>query len=241
VALLALAAVAWPLKLAARREARDVALPPEHRHPIALAWVGDRLWTADWFSRTVYELRRSGDKMVVVRSVALPQVHIMGLAVAGNSLFLCDPTRRVIEERRLDSNLTLARSHAAPGSRPSSLFYDGRYLWSADSGTGRIYQHEPREASNVLASYPAKSRSVAGIFKDETFFWSADADTRVIYQHRLDTKLRVIATYHLPGLDEGGRPLSAFTRRGNEFWLGRDGADNLLERGAAGFHVRPGS
>jgi len=208
---------------------RDVSI--SHENPTAILWTGETLWSADWLTQTVYESALKGGELAVVKSHPLPQTHITGLAVSKDFVFICDAWKKVIQQRKRDEHLTLMRSVRSPGPNPSGLFWDGKYLWSSDGTTKRFYQHETEAELAVLATYPAPGESPSAIFKDDKYFWSADAKQRLIYQHRLDEKLGVLAAYSLENLDQGSDPLSSFTRKGEEFWLARDGAKYL--------HVRP--
>ncbi|HAH05092.1 MAG TPA: hypothetical protein DCM05_00980 [Elusimicrobia bacterium] len=215
---------------------RDYAIP--YSHPSALAWKGERLWTADWLTQSVYEQELRAGRLRSVRSTVLPRTHIMGLAVAGDALYLSDSWAKAILKRKLDGRLSAVSSIPSPGPKPAALFYDGRYLWSSDTATGRIYQHELDDQLTVLGSFPAAGKNPVALAKEEGFFWSIDADTRVLYQHRLDNQLRVIAVHSLPELDRGLQQLSCFAFRGQDVWLGRDGADTLLRRGLDTFKRR---
>ncbi|MFH2204091.1 MAG: response regulator [Elusimicrobiota bacterium] len=201
-----------------------------HENPTALVWHGDRLWTADWLTQTLYENKLEGGRLEVVRSYPLPQTHITGLAVTDQHVYVCDSWKKVIQQRRLDDNLTLVQTYNSPGPSPSGLFWDGRYLWSSDSANKRFYQHETEANLSVLASYRAPGNAPTAVFKDDSYFWSADSEARMIYQHRLDEKLRVLSAYSLEQLDEGPTPLSSFTWKDNELWLARDGSQSLQIR-----------
>ena len=225
-----LALAVWGLMA---RSGRDVRLP--FKNPTAVAWRGDRLWAADWVTQTVYEGKISGGSFQAVKSYALPQTHITGLAVADGHLYLSDSWRQVIQKRKLDDKLSLVASTRSPGPSPAGLFFDGRYLWSADSSTREFYQHELDGPLTVLAGYAAPGRSPVAVYKDDRFFWSADSETRLLYQHRLDNKLGVMRAYSLPQLDPGPAPLSTFTWKGPKVWLGRDGSEVLLERSLTDF------
>ncbi|MBI4422804.1 MAG: response regulator [Elusimicrobia bacterium] len=235
-ALAALALLAWPLLERHRRQGREYPLVSEH--PAALAWVGNRLWTADWFTQTVHEHAAEAGTLRTLRTTSLPHTHITGLAVAKETLFVSDPWRKAIQRRKLDGRLTLQGSVKSPGPNPSGLFFDGRYLWSADATQGRFYQHELDDELTVIASYRSPGKTPVGMFRDDRYFWSADADTRLIYRHRLDASLRVLATYQWPRLNEGAQPLSGFTFRDGQIWLARDGLAKAFQLPVEGFEVR---
>lgn len=199
-----------------------------YRHPTAICWVGDTLWSADWFTQMIYEQRLKGVALELVRSMRLPESHITGLTVVGNFLYLTDSWKRSIQKRKIDAALSLIESSPSPDSNPSGLFWDGRYLWSSDSATGRFYQHNLDGKLSVLASYKSPGKTPAGMYKDAHYFWSVDADTRMLYQHRLDNELRVVARYSLPALDDGTHALSCLGFKDGRFWLGRDGRAKLL-------------
>ncbi|MBI4346735.1 MAG: sigma-54-dependent Fis family transcriptional regulator [Elusimicrobia bacterium] len=228
--------LAWPLVSSLRGRGRDHALT--YSHPTAIAWAGDRLWSTDWFSQSVYEMQLERGGFKIVRAAALPQSHLSGLALTKEAVYVADDWRREIQRRKLDAHLTLERVIKSPGAKPSSLYFDGRFLWSADAAQGRIYQHEPDDALTVVATYPSPAKAPVAIYKDDSYFWSADGDTRLIYRHRLDSKLTVLATYEWPDVNEGSQPLSCFTMRDGVAWLGRDGLSRLLEAPLPGFAVR---
>ncbi len=231
-----LALLAWPLISHFRGRGADHAL--SYSHPAAIAWVGDRLWSADWLSQTVYEQEFERGQLKVLRASPLPQTHITGLAVAKESVYVADGWRHEIQRRRLDAHLSLERAIKSPGPKPSSLYFDGRYLWSADAEQRKIYQHELDDALTVIATFDSPSKAPVAIYKDERYFWSADGDSRLVYRHRLDAKLQVLATYQWPSVNEGSQPLSAFTLKGETAWLGRDGQAKLIEAPLSGFEVR---
>lgn len=227
------AVLAWGLR--AWRSSESNVFPVPYSHPTALVWVGESLWSADWFNQSVYEHRLRGNRLEVVRTVRLPQSHITGLAVANGSLYLTDSWKKTIERRRLDPGLTLIDTTPSPGKSPSGLYWDGRYLWSSDSAAGRFYQHDLDRPLSVLASYKSPGKSPAGVYRDAQYFWSADSDTRTLYQHRLDQELRVVAQFTLAALDEGSAALSCFTWREGRLWMGRDGAPRLMRRSLSAF------
>jgi len=234
-AVLAAAALAGSGLLGARlwRAGRNVTL--QSSNPSAVVWKGGRLWTADWFAQTVTESRVRGGAVQPLRKVFLPQSHVTGLALTADRLYVADSERRSIQRRRLDEQLSVEAAAPSPGSRPSCLFWDGRYLWSCDSAAGRIYQHLPDDGLSVLASYPSPGKAPVALYKDENYLWSADAQTRLVYQHRLDERMSVLASHLLPELNRGPQPLSCFTWRGRELWLGRDGSPRLAVRRLAAF------
>ncbi len=208
----------------------EVSYPIAYQHPAALVWAGDRLWSADWFTQTVYEQKLEGGKLVTLRSIALAGSHVSGLAVADGHLYVADSWKRTIEKRRLDGPLTLVETASSPGPSPSGLFFDGRYLWSSDLASRRLYQHDLDRDLTVLASFRSPGKTPSGLFKDSRFLWSADSDTRVIYQHRLDKELNVIAKYTMPALDQGKESLASFTWKDGDLWLARDGLSRILRR-----------
>jgi CheY-like chemotaxis protein len=212
--------------------------PVAQKNPTALVWMNGELWTADWVTQTVNQYKLAGDKLEAVRSVALPDVHVTGLAVSKDRLWICDPWKGVIQERKLEDGFPLVASYKSPGPKPSGLFFDGRYLWSSDAKKRRFYRHGVDAELAVLESFPAPGRSPASVFKDKNFFWSADSETRLIYKHRLDRSLRPIEALSAPGLDAGAAPLSAFAMRGPDAWIGRDGSGALTRVPLAAFEVR---
>lgn len=233
LAVVAAAAAALALRTWSERETGSFPVP--YSHPTALVWVGEKLWTADWYSQSIYEHGLSGEKLETLRTVRLPKSHITGLAVANGSLYVADSWKKTIERRRLDPGLTLIDSTPSPGPSPSGLYWDGRYLWTSDSSTARFYQHDLDRSLTVLASYKSPGKSPAGMYRDTQYFWSADADTRTLYQHRLDQELRVVAKYTLSALDAGSQALSCFTWRANHVWMGRDGTAQILRRNLSAF------
>lgn len=212
--------------------------PVAQKNPTSLVWSGSDLWTADWVGQTVTQYRLAGDRLEAVRTVSLPDTHITGLAVSEDRIWVCDSWKGVIQERKLDESLSLIVSRKSPGAKPSGLFFDGRYLWSSDAATRRFYRHGVDADLAVLESYASPGRSPASLYKDENFFWSADSETRLIYKHRLDRKLRAIEELSAPGLDAGAAPLSAFTIRGPNAWIARDGEGSFSRIPLAAFEVR---
>lgn len=218
--------------------ADSFALP--YAHPVALQWVGDRLWTADWFTQTVYEHRINAGRLELLRSVKLANTNITGIAVVHDKIFIADSFKKQIQRRRIDAGLSLIDARPSPGPSPSGLFWDGRYLWSSDSQSNKFYQHDPDSELSVLASFKSPGKSPAGMYKDSQYFWSADADMRMLYQHRLDHELRVIARYSLPAFDAGTQSLACFSWKDGALWLARDGLGRLWKRPLSAFRRIPG-
>ncbi|MBI5208890.1 MAG: response regulator [Elusimicrobia bacterium] len=234
-----LAVVAVGVLVAAQAIGGPDEYPVPYQHPVSVAWKGESLWSADWFSQTVYELKQKGSRLEIARSVHIPDSHITGLAVTDDMLFVADSWKKTIQRRRLDGGFTLVDSVKSPGGNPTGLYWDGRYLWSVDSETRRFYQHDLDHQMTVVASFKAPGKTPAALFKDPQYFWSADADTRMLYQHRLDNELRVIARYTLPALDMGREALSCFTWRDRWLWVGRDGIPKLFRYKLEQFKKHP--
>jgi len=186
---------------------------------------------SDWVTQSVTLL---GPGMKPIRLVRLPGTHIMGMAVAGDFLYLCDAWKKVIQKRRLDDKLTLVGTYPSPGPSPSGLYHDGTYLWSADSGLSMIYQHNPVNM-NVLANFAAPGTAPVALFRKRNELYSADAETRKVYLHRLDQALSIEEVLSLPALAEGEEPLATFTWKDHHFWLARDGRDILYKRAESSF------
>lgn len=231
----------WSLRPSYRR------YPVPFANPTALVWAGDDLWAADWRQEAIYRLRLHEGVLNVVKRWHLPGIHITGLAVAGEALYLSDSWKREILRFKVGKplpvgegggtpapgtpdagkDLVLEATWPSPGENPTALYWDGAYLWSADS-PHRIYQHALDESLTVLNAYPAGFQ-VAAIHAAVDRFWTADADRRVITRHRRDAVLSPIEVLGSAFLDGGTDPLSAFARRGDRVWLGRERTGFLVE------------
>ncbi|HBL18752.1 MAG: hypothetical protein A2X36_05160 [Elusimicrobia bacterium GWA2_69_24] len=216
---------------------RDYKVP--FSHPTALVWQGQTLWAADWKEETVYKLRRTAGGIKEEARFPIPGTHITGMAVVGETVYIADSWRRVIQRRRLgEGGLKLEQEWPSPGGTPSALLSDGTQLWSADMGERRIYRHALNDSLTVLESFPVEHAPI-GLHADAERFWSADATSRLVFRHRWDQTLSLLGAYGLTELMEGKTPLSAFTMRGSEVWLGRDGGDSLIARPLWRFHQVP--
>jgi len=207
---------------------KDYRLP--FSHPTALLWEGETLWAADWSEGAVYTMRLGSRDLTVSQRFILPDTHIVGMAVAGDAVYIADSWKRNIQLwRRGADGLGFEKAWPSPGASPCALFHDGKTLWSADRLERRIYQHAADDSLSVLNAYKARHTPVA-IFADSQNFWSADSESRLVYRHRWDPLLSLIGSYSLPELEGGRQPLSAFTLRGEEAWLAKDGSDRLYMR-----------
>lgn len=208
-------------------------------HPTGLVWQGASLWATDWTEQALFQLEEKGGALAVVKRLALPDTHPTGLALSGNDVFVSDSWARQIKRwQRQGDKLLLTGSWASPGPQPSALYFDGTNLWSADSAKGTIYRHTLDDRLTVVASYQVDF-PVVGLWADKDRLWSADTANRLIRRHRFDDVLSQVASYGLRELDDGKAPLSAFTIRGNQVWLGRDGDARLIERPLSKLEARP--
>jgi len=231
--------LAWPLWAAVaaaagtagglyRASGKDYRLP--FSHPTALLWQREGLWAADGSKGAVYILRPGPRGLTVTERFLLPDTHIMGMAVDGDAVYIADSRKRDIHLwRRGAQGLRFETSWPSPGAGPGALFHDGKSLWSADSVERRIYQHASDELLSVLNVYDVRHTPVA-LFADAQDFWSADSESRSVCRHRWDPLLSPVDSYRLPEMQEGRQPLSAFTLRGREVWLAKDGSDRLYRR-----------
>ncbi|MFC1679648.1 hypothetical protein ACFL2T_05510 [Elusimicrobiota bacterium] len=221
---LLVAAIPWFSSLIGRDH------PVSFSHPTALVWRDGELWAADWKEQAVYRLSRGLTGLKEDGRFPVPQSHIMGMALDGEDFYLADSWKKQIELWRLKDGLfLLKRAWPSPGESPSSLYFDGKHLWSADKTERRIYRHELDDELTVLQSFPVE-HSPVGMFSDDEQFWSADSEARLVYRHRWDRLLSLVASYRLGEFSDGKTPLSSFTMRGGQVWVGRDGLNRILER-----------
>ena len=204
--------------------------PVPFSHPAALVWENGSLWVADWKEQTVFRMRMDGGRVVEDARFSMPKTHITGMALAEGILYISDSWSHTLQRWRLDrGRLLLEKTWPSPGPNPAALYFDGMHLWSADLTERRLYRHLVDDALTILDSYPIDHAAI-GLFADKERFWSADADNRIVFRHRWDRRLTPIRALHLPELENGKSPLSAFTLRGKSVWLGRDGSNVLIER-----------
>jgi predicted nucleic acid-binding Zn-ribbon protein len=233
VVLAGAAAVAASLRFMRPIPGREYSIP--FSHPSALVWSGDSLWAADWVDAAIFKLRLEEGRLSLVAKYPMPGSRISGLAVTGDALYLADSGRGVIEKRKLDDALTVDHSWLISGGKISALGSDGRSLYAASSG--RINKYALEESLPLVSTYFAPP-AIVGMAFGETELWSADSESRLFLRHRLDETLGVKNAYGLAELDTGTKPLSCFTRKGDEVWFGRDGDASLKVWPARGLASR---
>jgi CheY-like chemotaxis protein len=199
---------------------RDYKLP--YSNPIDMAYQDGKLYIADWMTQSIYIHDARRRELPVVKTYFLPDVHLSGMAVCGDTLFVSDSWAKQIQRRRLNDSCKLEDTTPSPGSSPSSLFCDGKYLWSVDAQAGKIYQQRLDERLTVVAEFRSPGKSPVGFYKDEKYAWSSDSQTRRLYRLRLDDQLTPIASFSLEDLEQRQEPLSCFRWVGSDLWFARD-------------------
>ena len=174
-----------------------------YTNPVALAFIDNNIWIADWFSQAIYVHDVHKRELVLKKTYYLPDIHLTGMAVLNNAVYTADSWAHVLRKHRLDDHLSVLFTVPSPGAAPCSLFWDGKYLWSCDLSTGKIYQHQADDRLTVVASYSSPGNAPVGFYKDDRYAWSMDAKTRKLYQRRLDNQLSIVATYRASRV--GGR------------------------------------
>lgn len=204
--------------------------PVPFSHPTALVWRDGTLWASDWKEQAIYRMRADRKGLSVARRFVVPESHIMGMALAGEDIFVADSWKREIQRWRAGSDgLTLQAAWPSPGVSPSALHFDGKRLWSADRLSKRVYEHAIDQDLTVLRSFDI-GHSAVGLHSDPRRFWTADDQNRLIHRRRWDDSLSLVESLKLPELDDGKAALSAFTMLGDRVWIGRDGQARLISR-----------
>ena len=203
-----------------------------YTNPVDMSWKDGKLWVGDWFTQSIYihDIRKTGAP--IVKTYYLPDVHVTGIAVAGDRLFTSDSWAHKIRRHKFDEYLTPEKVIDSPGPSPTSLFFDGKYLWSIDSKLAKIYQHRMDDALTVIAEYKAPGAAPVGFFKDDQYAWVSDSQTRLLYKLRLDDQLSVLASYTVDALEARQEPLSCFRWVDGDLWYARDRLNIMYRRGA---------
>jgi len=201
-----------------------------YTNPVDMSWNNGQLWVADWFTQSIYihDVNKSGAP--IVKTYYLPEVHVTGIAVAGDRLYTADAWDKKLRRHKLDEYLTAEKVLNSPGGTPTSLFFDGKYLWSIDSKQGKIYQHRMDDNLTVLADFKTPASAPVGFFKDDQFAWTSDSQTRLLYKHRLDDQLSVVAAYSVDELEARREPLACFRWIEGNIWFARDRLNVLYKR-----------
>jgi CheY-like chemotaxis protein len=201
-----------------------------YSNPVDMTWANGKLWVGDWFTQSIYihDIQKSGAP--IVKTYYLPDVHVTGVAVAGDRLFTADSWAKKINRHKLDEYLTLETSWPSPGPSPTSLFFDGKYLWSIDSKAARIYQHRLDDHLTIVGDYKAPGSAPVGFFKDDKYAWVSDSQSRRLYKLRLDDQLTPLAAYSLEEMEQRQEPLSCFRWIDGNLWFARDRLNQMYKR-----------
>jgi len=203
-----------------------------YTNPVDMSWKDGKLWVGDWFTQSIYIHDISKAGAPIVKTYYLPDVHVTGIAVAGDRLFTSDSWAHKIRRHKFDEYLTPEKVIDSPGPSPTSLFFDGKYLWSIDSKLAKIYQHRMDDALTVIAEYKAPGAAPVGFFKDDQYAWVSDSQTRLLYKLRLDDQLSVLASYTVDALEARQEPLSCFRWVDGDLWYARDRLNIMYRRSA---------
>lgn len=201
-----------------------------YSNPVDMTWNAGKLWVGDWFTQSIYihDLNKAGAP--IVKTYYMPDVHVTGVAVAGDRLFTADSWDKKIRRHKLDEYLTIEATMPSPGNSPTGLFFDGKYLWSIDSKAGKIFQHRMDDKLTILVEYKTPGNAPVGFFKDDKYAWMSDSQTRRLYKLRLDDQLTVLETYTLDDLEARREPLSCFRWVDGNLWFARDRLAVLFKR-----------
>lgn len=201
-----------------------------YSNPVDMSWKDNKLWVGDWFTQSIYIHDISKTGAPIVKTYYLPDVHVTGIAVAGDRLYTSDAWAHKIRRHKFDEYLTPEKVIDSPGPSPTSLFFDGKYLWSIDSKLAMIYQHRLDDALTVIAQYKAPGTSPVGFFRDDQFAWVSDSKTRLLYKLRLDDQLSVLEAFTVDALEARGEPLSCFRWVDGDLWFARDRLNRMYRR-----------
>ncbi|MEK6645412.1 MAG: response regulator [Candidatus Firestonebacteria bacterium] len=185
-------------------------------NPSAITCDKEYLWINDWVTNIIYK-HKLVKQLPVVKKYSFNNLHLTGIALAGNMIFTCDIENKKIYKHNIDDNLTIIDTYPSPGISPSGIFWDGKYLWSCDAESDKIYkQYFDGKNLVVIETYPSPSTHPIGVAYYKEYLWSADADTNKIYKHELDKTLSVVDTYYIPKEEAS---ISSFTLIDGKIWV----------------------
>lgn len=145
--------------------------------PTGLAFDGNYLWLADFFTKKIYKISPETGK--VLKSFDTPGNHPEGLAWDGKFLWHIDTGEKSMY--RLDPETGQALSILeSNSSNPRDLAWDGKYVWIVDYKRDLLIKVSPEDGM-MVQNFPSPAREPAGLTFDGKYLWVTDRSEDRIY------------------------------------------------------------
>lgn len=194
--------------------ARPYAWDLPYKHPSALAFDGNSLWVADWFTQSLY--RHAVDGGLSLQGVVhFPDETPVALAFTPEAVWTVSAAGRVARRMR-DARLTEVQTWSRPGT--TAIAYDGLYLWTCDARSRRLIKHLLDADLSEAGVYRYPGGRCAALAFDGKDLWSLDSLNRELVRHNLERPDEALERVPLPQYAAGGyRPVGA-AFDGARFW-----------------------
>jgi transglutaminase-like putative cysteine protease/glutamine cyclotransferase len=135
-----------------------------------LAFDGERLWTADYHTDSLYQIDPGNG--AVQATLPSPGFWPTGLAWDGEALWNAD--RKQSKLFKIDPKTgTILRTLDAPGASPSGLTWDGNTLWVCDDRSNMISKLDLDDGT-AIERFQAPASSPQGLTFDGRYLWCSD-------------------------------------------------------------------
>ena len=153
---------------------------------------GRSLYVADWREATIYEVERSGGK--VIRSFAAPTLKPHGLTAVGGSLWVSDDHTGYVYALNLDTGV-VDNTIKAPEKKATGLAYaEGTLFILAE---GKVYKVLPEDGT-ILGYFAAPDKSCSCLAHDGTHLWVSNRMKDELYMVQPDSG-KVLGIVKAPG------------------------------------------
>lgn len=182
------------------------------KHPASLAWDGKALWTADWFTQSLYV----HDERAEVRRLQHFTADMpVGVAFGAGSGWTAMASGRV-QRHMLDAKWTVLER--AEASATGGMAFDGLYFWTANAKAKVIYKRILDSKLSVVGVYKYPGAEPAGLAWDGRALWSLDGPNRQLIRHNLERPDQGLDRLPLPEYGEGAYRPAGLAWDGQSFW-----------------------
>lgn len=188
-----------------------------YKHPAGLAYddKGRSLWSADWFTQSLYE--HSPADLSIKRIIHFTAQMPTSVSFAMDAVWSVTAKGAIVRHMR-DAALTQVQVYKDAAPHTAGIAYDGLYLWTCDPARRLIYKRLTDAGLTVLASYRYPGAEPAALVFDGKSLWSLDAGNRELIRHNLERPDEPTGRVSLPEYADGAYKPRGLAWDGTRFW-----------------------
>jgi len=188
-----------------------------YKHPAGLAYddKSRSLWSADWFTQSLYE--HSPADLAIKRIVHFTAQMPVSVAFAMDAVWSVAAKGTIVRHMR-DAVLTPVETYKDAAPHTVGIAYDGLYLWTCDPARRLVYKRLTDAALTVVASYRYPGAEPAALVFDGKSLWSLDAGNKELIRHNLERPDQTMGRIALPEYRDGEYKPRGLAWDGTRFW-----------------------